>query len=430
MPTAGDTAPPPDAIADPVTPGATCSDWYVQDRYAGILDTGMRWWEFRCTAEDVAYHNVCTTIACDAFCPWCWTETRDWTDRFSWNGSVVSFEGETFEDFVLYDSGGNYTTTAWWDAPSLQWYDVTRYSLTVVKQGGGQGTVTSSPPGIACGETCEMLVQAGGIVTLTAAADASSVFIGWSGATECTGTDPCELPIGQGRSVTATFVRKTYDVAVTKAGAGSGRIVSSPAGIDCGPACAATYITGTVLTLTAVPSPDSSFVGWSGDCTGTGSCQLTVEGSRALTATFAPTLHRPDALIRIGSGSPWVGDNVYNVTGTGQSISATVARGSVLMFEIEVQNEGNVTEALAVAGSAGVKGISVTYADPATDVTSLVIQGVYQTDPLPPGAAATLSMTVTIANGARAGTRLTIPVSVSSGGIADRVIAIVTAASR
>ena len=35
MPAAGDTPPPPDVIADPVTPGATCSDWYVQDRYAG-----------------------------------------------------------------------------------------------------------------------------------------------------------------------------------------------------------------------------------------------------------------------------------------------------------------------------------------------------------------------------------------------------------
>ena len=288
----------------------------------------------------------------------------------------------------------------------------------------------SSPAGIACGDTCEMLVEAGGVVTLTATADASSVFTGWSGATECTGTGPCELPIGYGRSVTATFVRKSFDVTVAKAGAGSGRVVSSPAGIDCGPVCVANYVSGTALTLTAVPSPDSSFIGWSGDCTGTGSCQVTVDGSRAVTAAFAPIVHRPDALIRIGTGSPWAGDNVYDVTGTGQSISATAARGSVLMFEIEVQNDGNVTDAFAVAGSAGVKGISVTYAAATTDVTSLVVQDAYQTDALPPGAAATLSMRATIANGARAGTQLTIPVSVSSGGIADRVIAVVTVASR
>ena len=31
----------------------------------------MTWWEFRCTPEDVQYHNACTTIACDGYCPWC-----------------------------------------------------------------------------------------------------------------------------------------------------------------------------------------------------------------------------------------------------------------------------------------------------------------------------------------------------------------------
>jgi hypothetical protein len=430
MPAAGETPPPLDAIADPVTPGATCTDWYMQDLYAGTWDTDMTWWEFRCTAEDVQYYNACTTIACDAYCPWCWTDTRDWTDRFFWNGSAPSFYGETFEDFFMYNSGLGSTTVAWWDAPNLQWYDLNRYTLTVVKQGAGLGTVASSPAGIACGDTCEMFVEAGGMVTLTATADASSVFTGWSGASECTGTGPCELSIGNGRSVTATFVRKSFDVTVSKAGTGSGRVISSPAGIDCGPVCVATYASGTALTLTAVPSSDSTFIGWTGDCAGTGSCQVTVNGARAVTAAFAPIVHRPDALIRIGTGSPWTGDNVYDVTGTGQSISVTAARGSALMFEIEAQNDGTVTDAFALAGSAGVKGISVTYADTTIDLTALVVQGAYQTEAVAPGATRMLSMTVTIANGARAGTRLTIPVSVSSGGIVDRVLAVVTVASR
>ena len=50
------------------------------------------------------------------------------------------------------------------------------YRLTVIKTGNGSGTVTSEPPGIDCGETCSATM--GGVVTLTAVADARSWFHG------------------------------------------------------------------------------------------------------------------------------------------------------------------------------------------------------------------------------------------------------------
>jgi PKD repeat protein len=92
----------------------------------------------------------------------------------------------------------------------------------------------------------------------------------------------------QARTVTATFARQTVDLTVSKAGTGTGSISSSPAGIGCGSGCQAGFDAGSVVTLTATPDPGSVFAGWSGDCSGTGTCQLTMGQARSVTATFAP----------------------------------------------------------------------------------------------------------------------------------------------
>jgi len=77
------------------------------------------------------------------------------------------------------------------------------YLLSVTKLGTGQGTVTSSPPGINCGTTCSFSYNSGNSVTLTAAASSGSTFAGWGGA--CAGTSTCVVSMTQAQSVTATF---------------------------------------------------------------------------------------------------------------------------------------------------------------------------------------------------------------------------------
>ena len=64
-------------------------------------------------------------------------------------------------------------------------------------------------------------------------------------------------------------------------------MTSSPSGISCGATCSATYGSGTVVNLTATPAGGSTFTGWSGACTGTGSCSVTMSAAKTVTATFA-----------------------------------------------------------------------------------------------------------------------------------------------
>lgn len=75
--------------------------------------------------------------------------------------------------------------------------------LTVGLGGTGSGTVSSSVPGITCGEDCSEEYERGSAVTLTAGSGPGSVFVGWTG--DCTGSGPCELTMDSPKAVTATF---------------------------------------------------------------------------------------------------------------------------------------------------------------------------------------------------------------------------------
>ncbi|MEP6757828.1 MAG: GH25 family lysozyme [Actinomycetota bacterium] len=78
------------------------------------------------------------------------------------------------------------------------------YRLRVHVEGTGQGTVTSTPPGISCPGTCSATFAPGATVALSASPDPWSGLV-WSD--DCTGTDPndCSVTMDQPRIVTATL---------------------------------------------------------------------------------------------------------------------------------------------------------------------------------------------------------------------------------
>jgi hypothetical protein len=83
-----------------------------------------------------------------------------------------------------------------------------------------------------------------------------------------------------------------YTLTTTTDGDGSGRIASSPSGIDCGGTCSAEYYAATTVTLTATAEDEcSAFTGWSGGgCSGTGACTIEMTADTSVTAIF----DRPD----------------------------------------------------------------------------------------------------------------------------------------
>ena len=179
-------------------------------------------------------------------------------------------------------------------------------TLTVAKSGTGTGTVDSSPNGITCGGTCSATYTSGTTVSLSATPTSGATFTGWSGA--CTGTGGCAVVLDANKSATATFALATSTLTVTKAGAGSGTVTSTPTGVTCGSDCTEPYANGTSVTLTAAPATGSTFTGWSGACTGTGACTVSMTAARSVTATFALSTYAL-TVTKAGAGSGTVTSN-------------------------------------------------------------------------------------------------------------------------
>ncbi|MHB1356870.1 MAG: beta strand repeat-containing protein [Anaerolineae bacterium] len=98
---------------------------------------------------------------------------------------------------------------------------------------------------------------------------------------------------------------RAFSLSVGKAGTGAGSIASDPAAISCGITCTASFGIGTAVTLTATPLISSTFDNWSGACSGTGNCSVTMTETKSVTATFTVITYRITATAGInGSITP------------------------------------------------------------------------------------------------------------------------------
>ncbi|MGB3729529.1 MAG: hypothetical protein WBA70_09810, partial [Thermodesulfobacteriota bacterium] len=142
-----------------------------------------------------------------------------------------------------------------------------QHTLTVTKSGSGTGTVTTNPSGIDCGNNCSADFNEGAIVTMVPVAAAGSVFVEFTGA----GCTSGAVTINTDTTCDAVFDTSQvaqFSLNIAKNGTGEGTVTSTPAGINCGSTCTASFNEDTVVTLSPLPSIGSEFAGWSGnaDC--------------------------------------------------------------------------------------------------------------------------------------------------------------------
>jgi hypothetical protein len=207
--------------------------------------------------------------------------------------------------------------------------------LGVVTLGDGSGTVTSADGEIDCRTTCSAQFATGTPVTLTATPDAGSTFAGWAGA--CSGSGSCVVTINESLAVIATFDVKVITLSVTTNGAGSGTVASVVGDILCGPTCSAQFAFGTSVALTATPDAGSTFSGWAGACSGTGSCVVKMNESQAVIATFDVEGVTPSKIV-LGSAGGCAGGSMtgtFKVVDPG-NLSWTVTVGGEYQGQVQV----------------------------------------------------------------------------------------------
>ncbi len=121
-----------------------------------------------------------------------------------------------------------------------------------------------------------------------------------------------------------------YSLTLTRSGAGSGSVFSSPAGINCGLVCSYPFSLSTSVTLTASSAAGSSFAGWSGaGCSGTSTCTVTMSAARAVNAAFTlvPPGHFNLAVSKSGAGGGTVTSSPAGIN-CGSDCSETLVEGS------------------------------------------------------------------------------------------------------
>jgi len=88
-------------------------------------------------------------------------------------------------------------------------------------------------------------------------------------------------------SINPSVTPTSFELKVTRTGNGQGTVRSTPAGIQCGSDCYENLPDGTLVTLIAPAARGSNFTGWGGDCSGRLTCVVTMDQTRAVSASFA-----------------------------------------------------------------------------------------------------------------------------------------------
>lgn len=91
-----------------------------------------------------------------------------------------------------------------------------------------------------------------------------------------------------------------FTLTLVKTANGAGTVTPADGGISWGADCSTTYLSGPVVNAGETPDANSVFAGWSGACTGTGACAVTMSADMTLTAAFVSAVKLCVALAGTG----------------------------------------------------------------------------------------------------------------------------------
>lgn len=105
-----------------------------------------------------------------------------------------------------------------------------------------------------------------------------------------------------------------HALTVTSSLQNGGKVVSTPAGIDCGLTCTASFEEGTAVSLAATPYMGNLFTGWTGgNCAGTGNCTVTIGAATNVQASYAREQVQVD-VSSIGNGTGTITSNPAGIS--------------------------------------------------------------------------------------------------------------------
>jgi len=200
--------------------------------------------------------------------------------------------------------------------------DVSRFDLVRTMTAQEQGTITGSP--LTADPLLGPLQANGGptpsmaLMSGSPAIDAGNSFglatdqrgdprpVDFPGVADAIGGDGADIgafEVQQSCLLQALPFEACHLLTVSRAGSGAGKVSGS--GISCPGNCSDSYGASTTIMLTATPAAGSRFAGWSGACSGTGTCTVAMSADRSVTARFAAESPRPSITALTQSASKW-----------------------------------------------------------------------------------------------------------------------------
>jgi len=152
----------------------------------------------------------------------------------------------------------------------------------------------------------------GASVTLEAVPGSGWAFANWSG--NLSGSaNPTSITMNGAKSVTASFSQLSYTLSVAKTGSGSVKVNGTTVSLP----YSAQFLSGTSVTLEAVPTSGWAFANWSGDLSGSANpTSITMNGARSVTASFSQ-LSYTLSVTKTGGGSVKVNGTVRSLPWSG-----------------------------------------------------------------------------------------------------------------